>query len=43
MTTVLIDNVSHLNTFIHYYTTLTTFSTKYLMMCKVYTDVDGIK
>ena len=25
------------------YTTLTNFSTKYLMMCKVYTDVGGIK
>ena len=26
-----------------FYTTLTKFSTKYLMMCKVYTDVGGIK
>ena len=25
------------------YTALTNFSTKYLMMCKVYTDVGGIK
>ena len=25
------------------YTTLTNFSTKYLMMCKVYTNVGGIK
>ena len=25
------------------YTTLTNFSTKYLVMCKVYTDVGGIK
>ena len=25
------------------YTTLTDFSTKYLVMCKVYTDVGGIK
>ena len=25
------------------YTTLTNFSTKYLVMCKVYTDVSGIK
>ena len=25
------------------YTTLANFSTKYLMMCKVYTDVGGIK
>ena len=25
------------------YTTLTNFSTKYLTMCKVYTDVGGIK
>ena len=25
------------------YTTLTNFSTKYLMMCKVYTDVGGIE
>ena len=25
------------------YTTLTNFSTKYLMMCNVYTDVGGIK
>ena len=26
-----------------FYTTLTNFSTKYLTMCKVYTDVGGIK
>ena len=26
-----------------YNTTLTNFSTKYLVMCKVYTDVGGIK
>ena len=26
-----------------HYTTLTNFSTKYLVMCKVYTDVGGIK
>ena len=25
------------------YTTLTNFSTKYIVMCKVYTDVGGIK
>ena len=25
------------------YTTLTNFSAKYLVMCNVYTDVDGIK
>ena len=25
------------------YTTLTHFSTKYIVMCKVYTDVGGIK
>ena len=25
------------------YTTLTSFSTKYLVICKVYTDVGGIK
>ena len=25
-----------------YYTTLTNFSTKYLVMCKVYTDLSGI-
>ena len=25
------------------YTTITNFSTKYLMVCKVYTDVGGIK
>ena len=25
------------------FTTLTNFSTKYLVMCKVYTDVGGIK
>ena len=25
------------------YTTLTNFSTKFLVMCKVYTDVGGIK
>ena len=29
--------------YITVYTTLTNFSTKYLMMCKVYTDVGGIK
>ena len=28
---------------IYYYTTLTNFSAKYLVMCKVYTDVGGIK
>ena len=28
---------------IRIYTTLTNFSTKYLVMCKVYTDVGGIK
>ena len=27
----------------NFYTTLTNFSTKYLVMCKVYTDVGGIK
>ena len=26
-----------------YYTTLTKFSTKYLVLCKVYTDVGGIR
>ena len=26
-----------------FYATLTNFRTKYLMMCKVYTDVGGIK
>ena len=26
-----------------FYTTLTNFSTKYIMMCKVYNDVGGIK
>ena len=26
-----------------FYTTLTNFRTKYLMMCNVYTDVGGIK
>ena len=26
-----------------HYTTLTNLSTKYLVMCKVYTDVGGIK
>ena len=26
-----------------FYTTLTNFSTKYLVMCKVFTDVGGIK
>ena len=26
-----------------FYTTHTNFSTKYLVMCKVYTDVGGIK
>ena len=26
-----------------YYTTLTNFSTKYLLMCKVYTDEDDMK
>ena len=29
--------------YISLYTTLTNFSMKYLMMCKVYTDVGGIK
>ena len=29
--------------YILFYTTLTNFSTKYLTMCKVYTDVGGIK
>ena len=28
--------------YIYFYTTLTNFSTKYLVMCKVYTDVGGI-
>ena len=28
---------------IHCYTTFTNFSTNYLVMCKVYTDVGGIK
>ena len=28
---------------IEHYTTLTNLSTKYLVMCKVYTDVGGIK
>ena len=28
---------------IEFYTTLTNFSTKYLVMCNVYTDVGGIK
>ena len=27
----------------YFYTTLINFSTKYLVMCKVYTDVGGIK
>ena len=27
----------------HTYTTLTNFSTKYLVMCRVFTDVGGIK
>ena len=27
----------------HHYTTLTNFSTKYLVMCNIYTDVGGIK
>ena len=26
----------------YFYNTLTNFSTKYLVMCKVYTDVGGI-
>ena len=29
--------------YISAYTTLTNFSMKYLVMCKVYTDVGGIK
>ena len=29
--------------FLYYYTTLTDFGTKYLMICKVYTDVGGIR
>ena len=28
---------------LHFHTTLTNFSTRYLVMCKVYTDVGGIK
>ena len=31
------------DTFILAYTTLTNFSTKYLVMCKVYTNIGGIK
>ena len=31
------------NTHKYFYTTLTSFSTKYHVMCKVYTDVGGIK
>ena len=31
------------NTKSNFYTTHTNFSTKYLVMCKVYTDVGGIK
>ena len=38
----LLDYVSHeVNRQV--YTTFTNFSTKYIMMCKVYTDVGGIK
>ena len=33
----------HLGLIINIYTTLTDFSMKYLLMCKVYTDVGGIK
>ena len=33
-------NVKHNNTI---YTTFTNFSMKYLVMCKVYTDIGGIK
>ena len=35
MLTVLCNNI--------YYTTFTNLNTKYLVMCKVYTDVGGIK
>ena len=36
--------IPHLNgDALHFYTTLTNFSTKYFVMCKVYTDVGGIK
>ena len=35
------DNIS--SQAILHYTTFTNFSMKYLMMCKVYTDVGGIK
>ena len=32
----------HSPSILYIYTTLTNFSTKYLVMCKVYTDVGGI-
>ena len=38
----LVDNRLSLH-LVYSYTTLTNFSTKYLVMCKVYTDVSGIK
>ena len=39
----MIDADCILCSFICCYTTLANFSTKYLVMCKVYTDVGGIK
>ena len=41
--TILIPPLPTLAQNILYYTTFTNFSTKYLVMCKVYTDVGGIK
>ena len=35
--------LSPFSSYFFLYTTLTNFSTKYLQMCKVYTDVGGIK
>ena len=35
--------VDRLNSDIAHYTTFTNFSMKYHLMCKVYTDVGGIK
>ena len=37
------NTYSHKTSGRHFYTTFTNFSMKYLVMCKVYTDVCGIK
>ena len=39
---ITVDDVTEVDVYKHY-TTLTNLCMKYLMMCKVYTDVGGIK